>query len=165
MRFQLMPARLLSRSTISSKPVAPASCRLCSSHAPPPASSTPSSSSSSGNSFDRPVTLRFAPSPTGFLHLGGLRTALYNHLLARKLGGSWTLRIEDTDQVSRAGKADGGRLRMGLTRCEGSQTRYVEGAVESLLRTLSWAGLEYDEGEQPCPDLNGGDRLARLAPG
>lgn len=45
------------------------------------------------------VKLRFAPSPTGYLHLGGLRTALYNHLLARKLGGEWVLRIEDTDQV------------------------------------------------------------------
>lgn len=47
-----------------------------------------------------PIKLRFAPSPTGFLHLGGLRTALFNHLLARKLGGSWILRVEDTDQVS-----------------------------------------------------------------
>ena len=45
------------------------------------------------------VHVRFAPSPTGHLHLGGLRTALFNHLFARKLGGSWTLRIEDTDQV------------------------------------------------------------------
>ncbi|GAA6000601.1 glutamate--tRNA ligase MSE1 [Rhodotorula paludigena] len=67
--------------------------------------------------------LRFAPSPTGYLHLGGLRTALYNHLLARKLGGKWVLRIEDTDQ-----------------------TRYVEGAVESLLGTLKWAKLDFDEG-------------------
>lgn len=46
------------------------------------------------------VRLRFAPSPTGSLHLGGLRTALFNHLLARKLGGKWILRIEDTDRVS-----------------------------------------------------------------
>ena len=45
------------------------------------------------------VLLRFAPSPTGALHLGGLRTALYNHLYARKLGGKWILRIEDTDAV------------------------------------------------------------------
>lgn len=45
------------------------------------------------------VRLRFAPSPTGSLHLGGLRTALFNHLLARKLGGKWLLRIEDTDRV------------------------------------------------------------------
>lgn len=48
----------------------------------------------------KPPKLRFAPSPTGYLHLGGLRTALYNHLLARKLGGKWVLRIEDTDRVS-----------------------------------------------------------------
>lgn len=46
------------------------------------------------------VLLRFAPSPTGALHLGGLRTALYNHLYAKKLGGKWLLRIEDTDAVS-----------------------------------------------------------------
>lgn len=45
------------------------------------------------------VLLRFAPSPTGALHLGGLRTALYNYLYARKLGGKWILRIEDTDAV------------------------------------------------------------------
>jgi len=46
------------------------------------------------------VLLRFAPSPTGALHLGGLRTALLNYLVARKLGGKWILRIEDTDNVS-----------------------------------------------------------------
>ncbi|GAA6003957.1 hypothetical protein JCM10207_006485 [Rhodosporidiobolus poonsookiae] len=82
------------------------------------------------SSASRPPTVRFAPSPTGYLHLGGLRTALYNHLLARKLGGKWVLRIEDTDQ-----------------------TRYVEGAVESLLRTLKWAKLEFDEG----PAKDGGN--------
>ncbi|KAL7418807.1 Glutamate--tRNA ligase mitochondrial [Cryptotrichosporon argae] len=67
--------------------------------------------------------LRFAPSPTGHLHLGGLRTALFNHLLARKLRGSWLLRIEDTDR-----------------------TRLVPGAIDSLRHTLDWAGLDYDEG-------------------
>lgn len=46
------------------------------------------------------IRVRFAPSPTGALHLGGLRTALYNYLTARKLGGTFTLRIEDTDQAS-----------------------------------------------------------------
>lgn len=67
--------------------------------------------------------LRFAPSPTGYLHLGGLRTALFNHLLARKWCGRWILRIEDTDR-----------------------TRLVGDAVQSLERTLEWAGLNYDEG-------------------
>ncbi|GAA5940644.1 glutamate--tRNA ligase MSE1 [Sporobolomyces koalae] len=85
----------------------------------PPAATT----TRSLNSNQNPVKVRFAPSPTGFLHLGGLRTALYNHLLARQTGGEWVLRIEDTDQ-----------------------TRYVKGAVESLLRTLKWAQLEYDQG-------------------
>ncbi|GAA5876938.1 hypothetical protein JCM8547_006315 [Rhodosporidiobolus lusitaniae] len=94
-------------------------------------SSAPRScSSSSSPPSSRPPKLRFAPSPTGFLHLGGLRTALYNYLLARKLGGTWVLRIEDTDQ-----------------------TRYVEGAVESLLRTLNWAKLDFDEG----PGKDGGN--------
>ncbi len=70
-----------------------------------------------------PVRVRFAPSPTGFLHVGGLRTALYNYLLARKTKGAFVLRIEDTDRG-----------------------RYVEGAVENLIKTLRWAGLDYDEG-------------------
>ncbi|KAJ7475708.1 hypothetical protein FB451DRAFT_253988 [Mycena latifolia] len=67
--------------------------------------------------------LRFAPSPTGSLHLGGLRMALYNHLYAKKTGGKWLLRIEDTDT-----------------------TRYVPGAVEGIRQSLEWAGLEYDYG-------------------
>ncbi|KAG0344573.1 Glutamyl-tRNA synthetase [Podila minutissima] len=67
--------------------------------------------------------VRFAPSPTGYLHLGGLRTALYNYLLARQGGGSCLLRIEDTDQ-----------------------TRFVPGATESLIRALEWAGVKFDEG-------------------
>lgn len=69
------------------------------------------------------VRLRFAPSPTGFLHIGGLRTALYNYLYAKGQGGKFILRIEDTDR-----------------------TRYVEGAIESLIRSLKWAGIDYDEG-------------------
>ncbi len=76
------------------------------------------------------VRVRFAPSPTGYLHVGGLRTALYNYLFAKKHGGAFLLRIEDTDR-----------------------TRYVEGAVENLIRTLGWAGLQFDEG----PGV-GGDR-------
>lgn len=69
------------------------------------------------------IRVRFAPSPTGFLHVGGLRTALYNYLFARKNSGVFILRIEDTDR-----------------------SRYVEGAVENLIQTLRWAGLDYDEG-------------------
>ncbi|SAM08104.1 hypothetical protein [Absidia glauca] len=73
-----------------------------------------------------PARVRFAPSPTGQLHLGGLRTALYNYLLAKKTGGTFILRIEDTDQ-----------------------TRYVPGAVEKLTSSLSWAGIHPDEGPPP----------------
>lgn len=69
------------------------------------------------------VRVRFAPSPTGFLHLGGLRTALYNYLFARQHGGSLILRIEDTDQ-----------------------TRIVEGATENLINSLKWCGIDFDEG-------------------
>ncbi len=69
------------------------------------------------------VRVRFAPSPTGFVHLGSLRTALYNYLFARKNNGTLILRIEDTDQ-----------------------NRYVEGAVDNLLSTLDWAGISFDEG-------------------
>jgi hypothetical protein len=95
--------------------------------------------------------LRFAPSPTGFLHLGGLRTALLNHLLARKWEGKWILRIEDTDQVGRDwehgfhfGSAVGGRRK--AADADGSQARLVPGAVDGLRDTLAWAGLDYDEG-------------------
>ncbi|MCB0818324.1 MAG: glutamate--tRNA ligase, partial [Flavobacteriales bacterium] len=68
------------------------------------------------------VRVRFAPSPTGPLHMGGVRTALYNHLLARKAGGTFILRIEDTDQ-----------------------TRYVPGAEEYIREALDWCGLSPDE--------------------
>lgn len=71
------------------------------------------------------VRVRFAPSPTGFLHIGGLRTALYNYLFARHHGGSFILRIEDTDQ-----------------------TRYVEAAEEDIIHSLNWSGIEIDEGPQ-----------------
>ncbi|MDO5040623.1 MAG: glutamate--tRNA ligase [Peptoniphilus sp.] len=69
------------------------------------------------------VRVRFAPSPTGFLHIGGLRTALYNYLFAHKKGGKFILRIEDTDR-----------------------TRFVEGAIENLIESLNWAGITHDEG-------------------
>lgn len=58
------------------------------------------SPSSSSNAADAAVRVRFAPSPTGMLHLGGLRTALFNQLFARHLNGTFILRIEDTDQVN-----------------------------------------------------------------
>jgi glutamyl-tRNA synthetase len=68
------------------------------------------------------VRVRFAPSPTGGLHLGGVRTVLYNYLFAKKNGGDFILRIEDTDQ-----------------------SRYVAGAEEYIFETLKWCGLEPDE--------------------
>lgn len=72
-----------------------------------------------------PVRVRFAPSPTGWLHIGGLRTALYNYLFARRNGGTFVLRIEDTDQK-----------------------RYVEDAEADILTSLKWAGLTVDEGPE-----------------
>ena len=73
--------------------------------------------------MDRKVRVRFAPSPTGALHLGGVRTALFNYLFARHHGGDFLLRIEDTDQ-----------------------TRYVPGAEEYIIESLKWCGLTVDEG-------------------
>lgn len=69
------------------------------------------------------IRVRFAPSPTGPLHIGGLRTALYNYLFARKHGGTMILRIEDTDQ-----------------------TRYVKGTEEYIHQSLQWTGITIDEG-------------------
>ncbi len=69
------------------------------------------------------VRVRFAPSPTGLLHLGGLRTALYDYVYARQQGGRFLLRIEDTDQ-----------------------TRFMEGAFENVVDTLAAMGIDYDEG-------------------
>ena len=71
---------------------------------------------------DRKVRVRFAPSPTGPLHIGGVKTALYSYLFAKKHNGDFILRIEDTDQ-----------------------TRLVEGAEEYINKSLSWCGLEPDE--------------------
>jgi glutamyl-tRNA synthetase len=71
----------------------------------------------------REVRVRFAPSPTGALHIGGVRTALYNYLLARKYKGTMILRIEDTDQA-----------------------RFVPGAEDYILKSLEWAGIRIDEG-------------------
>ena len=70
-----------------------------------------------------PVRVRFAPSPTGYPHLGNIRTALFNWLFARHCGGTFILRIEDTDQA-----------------------RKVEGAVEIIMESLQWLGMDWDEG-------------------
>ncbi len=72
----------------------------------------------------RPVRVRFAPSPTGPLHIGGVRTALYNYLFARKHGGTMILRVEDTDQ-----------------------NRFVAGAEQYIIDSLKWVGIEIDEGQ------------------
>ena len=72
---------------------------------------------------EKKVRVRFAPSPTGPLHIGGVRTALYNYLFAKKHGGDFILRIEDTDQ-----------------------TRYVKGAEDYIIESLQWCGLHFDEG-------------------
>jgi glutamyl-tRNA synthetase len=69
------------------------------------------------------VKVRFAPSPTGYLHVGGARTALFNWLYARKTGGKFLLRIEDTDR-----------------------TRHVEGAADKVAEDLKWLGIDWDEG-------------------
>lgn len=85
------------------------------------------------------VRTRFAPSPTGYLHVGGLRTALYAYLLAKKHGGQFLLRIEDTDQ-----------------------TRLVEGATQNIIHALQWAGIEFDEGPGkggPCGPYVQSERL------
>jgi glutamyl-tRNA synthetase len=72
--------------------------------------------------MNKPVRVRFAPSPTGGLHLGGVRTVLYNYLFAKKHNGKFIVRIEDTDQ-----------------------TRFVEGAEQYIFKTLEWCGLTPDE--------------------
>src|SRR6188474_1365412 len=69
----------------------------------------------------RPVVTRFAPSPTGFLHIGGARTALFNWLYARRFGGKMLLRIEDTDRE-----------------------RSTDAAIAAILDGLSWLGLNWD---------------------
>ena len=74
------------------------------------------------------IRTRFAPSPTGFMHLGGLRTALYDYLFTRKNNGVFVLRIEDTDQ-----------------------DRFVPGATEVIYDTLRSCGMQWDEG----PDIGG----------
>ena len=73
--------------------------------------------------MNRRIRVRFAPSPTGPLHIGGVRTALYNYLFAKKQGGDFLLRIEDTDQA-----------------------RSVKGAEQYIIESLRWAGIMPNEG-------------------
>jgi glutamyl-tRNA synthetase len=73
--------------------------------------------------MEKQVRVRFAPSPTGPLHIGGVRTALYNYLFAKKHDGKFILRIEDTDQG-----------------------RFVKGAEEYIIETFNWLGIKFDEG-------------------
>ncbi len=92
----------------------------------------------------RKIRTRFAPSPTGYLHVGSLRTALYCYLFTRKQGGEFLLRVEDTDR-----------------------SRFVPGAVESLIGTLGTLGLEYDEGvfsaSQGSPSSHGSTAAESVA--
>lgn len=79
--------------------------------------------------MSKKIRTRYAPSPTGKMHVGNLRTALYEYLIAKHEGGDFLLRIEDTDQE-----------------------RYVEGALDLIYKTMDQAGLKHDEG----PDKDGG---------
>ena len=86
------------------------------------------------------IKVRFAPSPTGYLHVGGLRTALFNYLYAKKVGGKIVLRIEDTDQ-----------------------TRKVKNAVENLISTFESLNIQYAEGptqEGNCGPYYQSERLS-----
>ena len=80
---------------------------------------------------------RFAPSPTGYIHVGNVRTALYTYLVARKHQGNFIIRIEDTDQA-----------------------RFVDGAEELILKTLNWLGLDWDEG----PNLDSTEEVGNFGP-
>ena len=89
------------------------------------------------------VRVRYAPSPTGFQHIGGVRTALYNYLFARSQGGKFILRIEDTDRE-----------------------RYTEEAVKDIYDTFEWLGFHWDEGPDvggPCQPYFQSERLPQYA--
>ena len=79
--------------------------------------------------LEKTVRVRFAPSPTGALHIGGVRTALYNYLFAKKNKGVFILRVEDTDQ-----------------------TRYVRGAEDYIVESMKWLGMQFDESPEKGGD-------------
>ena len=85
------------------------------------------------------IRLRFAPSPTGYLHVGGLRTALFNYLFAKKNNGKLILRIEDTDQK-----------------------RLVKDSIQDILKTLDWSGIDFDEGPSQGGDYGPYKQSERL---
>ena len=97
-----------------------------------------SGSATSGSTAKKPVVTRFAPSPTGYLHIGGARTALFNWLYARHHGGQYLLRIEDTDRA-----------------------RSTEPAIEAIFDGLTWLGLQGDE--EPVFQFARSDRHAEVA--
>ena len=74
---------------------------------------------------NKDIRVRFAPSPTGYLHVGGARTALFNYLFAKATGGKFLLRIEDTDR-----------------------TRFQEDSLREIFESLRWLGLQWDEGPE-----------------
>ena len=86
------------------------------------------------------VRTRFAPSPTGFQHVGGFRTAMYAWLLAKKNNGQFILRVENTDQA-----------------------RSVEGAIKYIVDSLSWLGIDYDEGPT-ATELEAFNEASEFAP-
>jgi glutamyl-tRNA synthetase len=98
-------------------------------------------SSTTDNASAKPVRTRFAPSPTGFLHVGAFRTALFSWLLARKHGGVFILRIEDTDQ-----------------------NRLVSGSLESIIRSLKAMGMDYDEGPDHASVAALSEKYGTVAP-
>ncbi len=91
------------------------------------------------SAMDSTVRVRFAPSPTGYLHIGGARTVLFNWLVARKTGGAFVLRIEDTDR-----------------------SRHVEDSVAKILDDLRWLGMTWDEGPEAGGDVSPYHQSQRL---
>ena len=85
------------------------------------------------------VRTRFAPSPTGYIHVGNVRAALFPYLLEKQQGGKFILRIEDTDQA-----------------------RFVEGAEDLILDTLEWLGIDWDEGPRKGGDFGPYIQSARI---
>jgi len=87
------------------------------------------------NTDDKKIRLRFAPSPTGYLHIGGARTALYNYLFAKKNNGSFILRIEDTDEA-----------------------RSTDESMRAIVESMDWLGLKWDEG----PQINSDGKISEI---